>query len=166
MRGPISAAFVSEHRALARLLARSLLPTGEVDVKRFDTFRRRLLRHIAAEEKVLLPALERKLGRPPLCRDSLRREHAGLAAMCVLTPDGAWLVELQGLLAHHHRVEESRDGFFALCDAHLADEAPALRKACAALPPLTLASLQPGRGVRQQLAEVLQETGLSPGAAP
>lgn len=161
MRRPVSTSLVAEHRSLVRRLGRCLTPDGGVDLKRFDAFRRKLLHHIAVEEKVLLPALEKKLGSPPLCRESLRREHAGLAAMCVLNPDRGWVLELQSLLAHHHRVEESRDGFFALCDAHLAGEATALRQAFDAVPPLTLSSLQPGQRVRQQLADVLQETGLA-----
>ncbi len=160
MSGPIAASFTAEHRALTRLLEACLTPGG-VDAARFDTFRQRVLHHIAVEEKVLLPALERKLGRRALLHNALRRDHAGIAALCVPAPNRDWVESLMALLEQHHRVEEDRGGFFAECDAQLRDELPALFAAVEALPPLQLAPFTQGRRVRDQLAEVMLATGIT-----
>lgn len=160
MPGPIATTFAAEHQALRSLLRECLGPHG-VDAARFDEFRQRLLQHIAVEEKVLLPALEQKLGHPTLTHDEVRKDHAGVAALCVPAPNRAWVEALMQQLEEHHRVEEGEHGFFALCDRWLADDAPSLFAAARALPPLQLTPFNDGRRVREHLAEVLEATGLA-----
>jgi len=150
-----------DHRAISAALERSRSPGGTVDLPAFDEFRRRLLRHIAIEERVLMPALVACLAQPPLFRNGLRKDHAGLAALCVPTPCLEWVQDLGELLAYHHQVEEGAGGFYELLDAHLTDLA-AIQAAVARLPVLRLPPFESGRRVRQLLRQVLIETGVSP----
>lgn len=161
MTGPIATVFAAEHQALRAMLRDCLATPAGVDLARFEQFRQALLHHIAVEEKVLLPALERKLGHPTLMHEAMRKDHAGVAALCVPAPNRAWVEALQLQLEEHHRVEEGDHGFFALCDLWIADEAPAVLAAAREFPPLHLTPFNDGRRVRDHLAEVLEATGLA-----
>lgn len=160
MPGLITAHFAATHLELDAALRACLRQPGEVDVARFDVFRHLLLRHIAQEERVLFPALIRKLGHPPLFRNALRKDHAGLASLCVPLPDREWVDNLGELFEHHSAIEEAPGGFYALCDEVLAEEAGALLALADALPPLKLAPFNAGPWVRSLLVDVLQVTGI------
>ena len=63
--GPIEELMVADHVRLDRILRESERDDGTVDEERYAVFRHDLLRHIAMEEKVLLPfARERRAGVP------------------------------------------------------------------------------------------------------
>jgi hypothetical protein len=85
--GRISAVLTAMHDGLRRDLDACLLPGGGVDLERFDRYRHTLLRHISLEEQVLMPALIAARGRPPDFRNGLRKDHAGIAALCVPAPE-------------------------------------------------------------------------------
>lgn len=160
MPGPISAHFLETHVRLDEALRRCLRQPGTVDVEAFDVFRRLLLRHIAQEERVIMPALVKKLGAPPLFRNALRKDHAGFAALCMPLPEREWVENLSELFAHHAAIEEGPGGLYPLCDEVLVAEAPAVIAAAEALPPLVLAPFNAGPWVRELLAEVLRATGI------
>jgi hypothetical protein len=164
MSAAISAHFAATHQQLDVALRACLGEPGQVDVKAFDDFRHRLLRHIAQEEKVLFPALIKKLGNPPLFRNALRKDHAGLAALCVPLPEREWVENLSELFEHHSAIEEAAGGFYALCDEVLGADAAEVIAAAEALPPLVLAPFNRGPWVRALLGEVLRATGIE--AAP
>ncbi|MDP1825248.1 MAG: hemerythrin domain-containing protein [Archangium sp.] len=160
MPGPISSHFVAVHAQLDQALRECLKPPGKVDTAAFDQFRRLLLRHIAQEERVLMPALVKKLGSPPLFRNALRKDHAGFATLCVPLPEREWVENLGELFAHHAALEEGPGGLYPLCDEVLRDEAAAVIAAADALPPIKLAPFNGGPWVRDLLAEVLRATGI------
>ena len=54
--GPVATFLAADHDRLDGLLRRALQRPGEVDRESYDAFRAGLLRHIALEEKILLPA--------------------------------------------------------------------------------------------------------------
>lgn len=154
----------AEHADSQAKLRACVGPDGAVDLKRFDEFRHALLRHIAIEEKVLMPALTKALGKPPLFQNGLRKDHAGVAALCVPTPTREWLDDLRELLEHHQRVEEAHGGFYALVDHHLGGD-PLLLDAVTTFPALTLPDFVRGPKVRELLQEVLLVTGITDGAS-
>ncbi len=156
-----------DHVAIPRMLDRCLLPSGAVDLRRFDEFRRFALRHVMIEERVLMPLLERRLGRAPAFQNAMRKDHEAIAALCVPTPDPEWIGDLRELMTYHNQVEEQPGGFYALFDQHLAAEEKAVEAAFAALPALVLPPLQRGPQVGELLREVLRQLGLAeplPGA--
>lgn len=153
----------AEHAESQAKLRACVGPDGTVDLKRFDEFRHALLRHIAIEEKVLMPALTKALGKPPLFQNGLRKDHAGVAALCVPTPTREWVEDLRELLEHHQRVEEATGGFYALVDHHLGGD-PLLLDEVASFPALTLPDFVRGPKVRELLQEVLALTGITDGS--
>lgn len=161
MSGPISRYFIAQHEAVRALLDRCLVGEASVDAVRFDEFRHRLLKLISVEERVLFPALVRRLGHPPVFRNALRKDHAGIAALCVPVPEREWVENLRDLLDHHARVEAAPGGFYEACDQALTDEMESLLAAMEALPPLTLAPFNAGPRVRELIARVLSATGIT-----
>jgi len=163
MASGVTRLLAAEHADSQARLRVCVRPDGSVDLKHFDAFRHALLRHIAIEEKVLMPALTRAVGRSPLFQNGLRKDHAGVAALCVPTPTREWLEDLRELLEHHQRVEEATGGFYALVDEHLGGD-PALLDAVASYPQLTLPDFVRGPKVRELLQQVLALTGITDGA--
>lgn len=160
MASPVTHLLTAEHAESQARLAACHLKDGAVDLKRFDEFRHSLLRHIAIEEKVLMPALTKALGKPPLFQNGLRKDHAGIAALCVPTPTREWLEDLRDLLEHHQRVEEAPGGFYAQLDQHVGGD-PHLHEAVASFPRLKLPDFERGPKVRALLEEVLSQTGIT-----
>ena len=85
--GPLSGFFADDHRRLEALLDRAAAGPGPIDPELFEQFRAGLLRHIAMEEKILLPAVQRARGGTPLpIARQLRLDHGAIAALLVPTP--------------------------------------------------------------------------------
>lgn len=115
--GAIERFMTADHVRLDRLLDRACAAAGEVDAALFAEFREGLLRHIAMEEKVLLPyARERRGGDPlPMAR-TMRRDHGEIAALLVPSPTPEGCDRLRDALARHNPLEEGREGLYATCD--------------------------------------------------
>ena len=77
---------VREHERLDSLLERVRECKTQEELAAYDQFRRGLLRHIAMEEKVLLPAAEKVRGRPIPQAAKLRLDHSALAALMMPSP--------------------------------------------------------------------------------
>ena len=76
---------LADHRAIEDCLARSRAHGFALDA--FTEMRKRLLRHIAVEEKVLFPAVRaRDPGALPDARQ-IEIEHAALSSLLVPLPD-------------------------------------------------------------------------------
>jgi hypothetical protein len=107
-----------DHVRLDHLLARSEREDGTMDMVTYAEFRRGLLRHIAMEEKVLLPFARARNGGEPLAMASaLRTDHGQMAKLLVPTPTPALCDQLRALIARHNALEEGPAGLYATCDA-------------------------------------------------
>jgi hypothetical protein len=103
----IAEMLAGEHAEMDRLLA-----AGE-----FDAFRRLLLRHIALEEKILLPAAREARGGEPLpIAAQLRRDHAEIAALLAPSPTTETIRQLRELLSRHNPLEEGPQGLYETCE--------------------------------------------------
>jgi hypothetical protein len=108
-----------DHRRLEGLLERARLVDG-FDEDAYGRFRAGLLRHIAIEEKLLLPAVKVARGGLAVARaKSLRAAHARIAALLAPAPTRARVAELCALLAIHDDEEEGEGGVYAECEAAL-----------------------------------------------
>jgi len=126
-RGPIHAFLAEEHVRLEALLTRATEDPCELDAASFAEFRSGILRHIAMEEKVLLPAAQRANGGKPLpLARRLRVEHGAIAILLVPSPTREIVRELRSIFTPHHEAEEGPGGHFELCDRLLAGEAEAV----------------------------------------
>lgn len=138
MIGLIERFMTEDHAGIDRLLADAEHDDGTIDDELYSDFRRSLLRHIAMEEKVLLP----------LCRDvlptaaALRADHGRIAKLLVRTPTPELLDAIRTTLAKHNALEEGPDGLYATCDA-IADAAVVLPR-LRAMPRVPLAKYYDG----------------------
>ncbi len=156
MAGPISAFFTEDHARLEALLGKAVERPGLLDRPSFDAFRAGLLRHIALEEKILLPAARKARGGEPLpFARRLRIDHGAIASLLVPTPTAELVPEIRSILDPHDDFEEGPDGLYQACDELLAAEAEALLRKARAYPPVKVARYNDGPGVYRRAADAL-----------
>jgi hypothetical protein len=113
----ISRYLENDHCRLDGLLRRAALSSDAAGREALAEFRRRLLKHIAMEEKILLPAIQELRGGEPLpIAAQLRLEHGAIAALLVPTPRPAVIAALKAILTRHNQREEGEGGVYADCD--------------------------------------------------
>jgi hypothetical protein len=153
---PLVAWLEADHRAIDDLLARASAGDGPLDRAAYAAFRARLLRHIAIEEKVLLPAAQRARGGVALERAlRLRTEHAAITSLLVPTPDRRLIGELRALLGPHDQLEEGTGGVYAECAALIADRWPEVLERMMAYPEVKVARHVDSERVVRTAAEAL-----------
>jgi hypothetical protein len=124
MAGPIETFLTEDHARIDTLLRDSERNDRTIDLGVYAEFRQALLRHIAMEEKILLPYAKAKQdGQPLPLAGALRRDHGGIAALLVPSPTPERCAELRVALAQHNPLEEGASGLYAICDALAGQEA-------------------------------------------
>jgi hypothetical protein len=117
MSGPIRRFFTEDHDRLDALLRGAVSVPDAFDEAAYADFRKGILRHIAWEEKILLPAARRARGGEPLpLAPRLRVDHGAIALLLVGIPDAALVAELRSILEPHNRLEEEPGGLYDLCE--------------------------------------------------
>lgn len=145
-----------DHRHIASLLARST-EGGSVDREVFEAMRRRLLRHIGIEEKIVLAAARAARGGVPIERARrLRVEHGAIASLLVPTPDLALIEELRGLLARHEPLEEEEGGVYDECDRILGASVDELAARARDYPEVPLATAFDGQNTVRTADDALR----------
>jgi len=120
--GPVTSFLAADHRRLDVLLQRA-----DVDRAAYTAFRAGLLRHIAMEEKILLPAAQAARGGQPLpAASQLRLDHGALAALLVPSPTPKILAAIRAILTTHNAVEEQPGGVYEVCEQLASDRADEL----------------------------------------
>jgi hypothetical protein len=144
--GPIEQLMTADHAALDRLLADSEREDGSFEERTYTRFRQGLLRHIAMEEKVLLPfARSRRQDAPLPMAAQLRRDHGEIAKLLVRSPSAGSLAVLREILGRHNPLEEGPAGLYAACDALCSgDDARVLVERLHAQPSVPLAPYYDG----------------------
>lgn len=115
MAGPLHRFMTEDHKRLDALLRKA--ESGGIDPAAYGKFREGLLRHIAMEEKVLLPEAQRlRGGRPLPIASQLRLDHSALAALLVPSPTQAVVAAIKAILSAHNRLEEGAGGLYEACE--------------------------------------------------
>ena len=122
MPGVLHAFLARDHERLDRLLKRAAADPDRIDREAYRRFRAGLLRHIAMEEKVLLPYARWRNGGPLPVARRLRADHAALATLLVPPPTHALIATIREVLEAHNPLEEGPGGLYPSCEA-LAGEA-------------------------------------------
>jgi hypothetical protein len=140
MPGAIYQYLAQDHRRLEELLQQATFVNGRVEPDSYWEFRAGLLRHIAMEEKILLPAAQVARGGDPFpVAAKLRLDHGALASLLVLTPTVDIVKAIRAILAAHNPLEEGESGVYAQCEqlagVELEDLLSRLKKA----PPVAMA---------------------------
>jgi hypothetical protein len=148
-------AYLTEDHARLHVLLDRAVAAEPFDTVAFEQFRGGLLRHIGIEEKVMLPAVRRRLGQPLDEARQLRIEHGALTSLLVPTPDAALVAEISGLLGRHDAREEGADGVYARCEAILDDESFELAERARQFPAVPTTRHFDGQGVHRTAASAL-----------
>jgi hypothetical protein len=160
VRGLLFRFLADDHVRLAELLQRAQADPKRVDYGSYAEFRADLLKHIAMEEKILLPAARRLRGGEALpIADKLRRDHGALAALLVPTPTPAIIAKLHAILDTHNSIEEGPDGVYEACEKLAGDEAEALVRDMRGLPDIKLAPHVDGAQVMEATRRALERAG-------
>ncbi len=156
MRAPIFQFFAGDHRRLDALLERSVADSA-VDRPSFDAFRAGILKHIAMEEKRLIPeATAARGGRTMPIAAKLRVDHGAIAALLVPTPTPRIVALLVGLLDRHNAREEEPGGLYQTCDGALGETAAArLVDSLRSFPDVRLKPYNDGPAVEKHIEETL-----------
>ena len=151
---------VGEHRRLEGLLAQATAHNGSLDLERYAEFRSGLLRHIAQEEKILLPALERlRGGKPVAVAKRLRLEHGAIAALLVPPPTRAIVATLRAVLAAHDPLEEGAGALYEAADRIAAAESEELVARLRSAPPVRASAYSEGAKVLPAVERALDRAG-------
>jgi hypothetical protein len=154
--GPLARFLADDHGRLDDLLGRALARPGRVDRGAYDAFRAGLLRHIALEEKILLPAARSARGGAPLhVARRLRLDHGAITSLLVPTPTAEIVAEIRSILGPHDWLEEAPGGPYEACDGLLAEVADALLARMRAYPEVKVAPYRDGPRVHRTAASAL-----------
>jgi Hemerythrin HHE cation binding domain len=117
MHGKIYRYLADDHARLDGVLQRATDYTDRIEPSAFAEFRAGLLKHIAMEEKILLPAAQRlRRGEPLPIASKLRLDHGALAALLVPTPTPAIVAAIRTILKSHNPIEEGPGGLYEECE--------------------------------------------------
>lgn len=151
MAGKIHEFLAADHARLDALLNKALAKSDAVDYEPYAQFRAGLLKHIAMEEKVVLPATRRHGPRNPSIAKRLRLDHGALAALLVPTPTPTILAAVRKILETHNALEEESGGFYEVCETLAADEIEDIVRHLKEMPEVTLARHVDGSQVMEAM---------------
>jgi hypothetical protein len=117
MAGKIHNYLSDDHRRLDALLERAVFDTEKIDMSAYAQFRAGLLKHIAMEEKVLLPEAQKARGGEPLpVASRLRLDHGALTSLLVPSPTASIVAAIRAILEAHNPIEEDPGGMYDQCE--------------------------------------------------
>jgi hypothetical protein len=158
--GPIYRMLAADHTRLDDLVARAAAGREHIDPVPYDAFRRGLLKHIAMEEKILLPAAQRLNGGEPLAIAArLRLDHGAIAALLVPTPNHRIVAALKTILAMHNPLEEGAGGLYETCDRLAAGRGDEIVRQLAGAPDVPVAPHNDGPKVMPAARRALARAG-------
>jgi hypothetical protein len=158
--GMIRLMMAADHARLDQLMDRAGADPGPIDPAAYGAFRRGLLKHIAMEEKILLPAAQRLNGNEPLPMAArLRLDHGAMAALLVPTPTPRILKALKTILAAHNASEEGVGGVYEMCERLLGAQAEQIAARLRAAPEVPAAPFNDGPKVMPAARRALARAG-------
>lgn len=126
-RGKLSTFLADGHERLEYLLRRTSARPGKIEANAYGESRSRHLKHIAMEEKILLPAAQRARGGKPLSiAAKLRLDHSALAALLVPPPTPKVVAALEAILRDHNQLEEGPGGLYETCEKLIGSDVEAI----------------------------------------
>lgn len=104
-----------DHDRLDGLLQRAVAKPGVINMEPYAEFRKGLLRHIAIEEKIVLPAIAQlQGGKQAAIAERLRLDHGAIVALLVPPPTASIVLTIRSILQVHNALEEQQGGLYQL----------------------------------------------------
>jgi hypothetical protein len=153
---PLERFLAEDHVRLDDLLTRSHADDAGVARAAYESFRSGLLRHIAFEEKFVMPHLRRAEQALPLL-GRLRADHSALAALLIPNPRSDLLQAVREILHEHNRLEEEPGGMYELAARALGAEQAGVMAQIAAMPDVKVSPHRDGPTIEAHIARVLSE---------
>jgi iron-sulfur cluster repair protein YtfE (RIC family) len=160
MRGHLYDYFSGDHKRLEALLRDAVKPSGKIDEALYEQFRKGLLRHISAEEKVLFPAAqESQNGQPLSVAAKLRLDHGALAALLVPPPSPLIVAAIRAILFRHNELEECPGGCYEVCERLVGKNVDKLMERVHAVPEVPTMPHNPKPQVLEATRKALARAG-------
>ena len=115
MSGPIYSLLAAEHRDLEQALREATADPARIDTALYARFRAGLLRHIAVEEKILIPAAKAVSESILPLAKKIRADHGAITALLAPPPSPTILRALRTILESHDALEEMLGGLYERC---------------------------------------------------
>ena len=116
-----------DHARLDALLKSAVATPGLIDMDPYSRFRKRLLRHISMEEKIVLPAIaKRQGGKKAAIAERLRLDHGAIVSLLVPPPSPSIIRTIRSIFAVHNPLEEQDGGLYQLFETLAGDESEKL----------------------------------------
>ena len=158
--GIVQQYLAEDHARLDALLQRTIGKQEKIDHQAYSEFRSGLLRHIAMEEKVLFPTIQRLRGGIPLpLTDKLRLDHGALGTLIMPTPTRAIIKLLRAILDAHNALEEGSDGLYAQCEQVAGVGIEDLFRRLQAVSPVSVADYSDSPAVFATIRRVVMRAG-------
>lgn len=155
--GPLYQLAAEDHARLDALLRAATLDPDAIDLEAYARFRRGLLRHIAMEEKIIIPTVRRLRGGVSLAyAKRLRADHAALASLLVPTPTHPIAHMIRAILSEHNPLEEGELGLYAECERLAGPELHRVLARVQALPEVPVAPHVDGPRVHEHISHLLR----------
>jgi len=123
---------------LRRALAQAQSGQAAIDAEAYHEFRKGILRHIGIEEKIVLPAMVKRLGRKPDVAEQLHRDHGAIVACLAPLPSPSILLTIASILETHNRLEEQERGLYKLLEEAAGPEAEHMLAQMVSAPPVAV----------------------------
>ena len=128
----------ADHEMLDGLLARAAA-SSIIDIEAYSEFRKRLLRHISIEEKIVLPAIAKwQAGRKAVIADRLRLDHSAIASLLVPPPSASIIATLRSIFSVHNPLEEDEGGLYDLFEKLAGPETEEMLRRLQSAPPVAV----------------------------
>lgn len=124
-----------DHDRLDALLQRAVATSGVIEMEPYAEFRKGLLRHIAIEEKFVVPEIARlQGGRQPAIAERIRLDHGAIVALLVPPPSASIVATIRSILQVHNALEEREGGLYQLLEQLVGPGADTVLKTLTSLP--------------------------------
>jgi len=104
-----------DHARLDGLLRAAAANVPLIDMQPYAEFRKGLLRHIAIEEKIVIPAISAgTAGEYADLAARLRMDHGALVSLLVPPPSRSIVATIRAILTAHNPLEEGNHGLYEI----------------------------------------------------
>ena len=139
MAGALYQYLADDHERLDSFFRRAVAKPGEIDTESYHEFRKGLLRHIAMEEKIVLPSIARwQGGKKAAIGERLRLDHGALVALLAPPPTPSIMLTIQSILEVHNKLEEQEGGLYNLLEDMAGPEAEQILAQLKSAPPVAV----------------------------
>jgi len=150
----------ADHDSLDQLLDRATSKPGVIDFESYSHFRKRLLRHISIEEKIVLPAITKwQHGRKPAVADRLHPDHAAIVSLLVPPPSPSIILTLKSVFAVHNPLEENAGGLYDVFETLAGSETETMLEQLKAAPDVPVLSHNPKPELLELAKQALARAG-------